>query len=68
MLIDVFFIFKILGTNKGFDLIVLFDIDQILNRTAFAGAAAFRNFKDAHPKTLSFLGKEEHILVVGPHK
>ena len=68
MLIDVFFILEILGTNKGFNLIVLFDIDQVLDRPAFAGSTAFWNFKDTHPKTFSFLGKKEHVLVVRPHK
>ena len=64
MIVYVIFIFQILSTNERFDLIILFDINQVLNGSAFRCSAAFWYFKNPHPKTLSFLSKEQHVLVV----
>src|SRR5690554_2690414 len=64
MTVDVFFVFEILSTDKCFYLIIVFDINKVLNSSAFAGFTSFRNFVNPHPETFSFLSKEQHILMI----
>ena len=57
-----------MGTDDCLNKIIGFDIDKVLYGASFGVFTSFWNLIDPEPKTLTFLCKEQHILVVGTYE
>ena len=68
MAVHVLLVLQVAGTDKGLDLVILGNVDQVLYGPSLGGTAALGDFVDPEPVALPVLGKEEHVLVVGAHK
>src|SRR5690625_303491 len=68
VILDVLLILKGLDRNKGFNTVILGNFDQIHNGSSAGESGSFRYLIHFQPVTVSLLGKEEDVVMVGSHE
>lgn len=63
VVVDVLLVVQTLDVDVGADLVVGFDLDDVLDGTALRRAGAFRNLVHLEPEAAALLREEEHRIV-----